>query len=137
MGEQNSLLQFKLALPLSTTTHALSLEHESFTFNSNVMSLFLLCRPVDGVHKFPAESWVSSEHGERPFFSGTFLPKDTPANLTDDRAEELAMLRVSSLRHRWQPAWRERHIVCIANTTHVCHMHCHSACGTHVLNGGQ
>ena len=42
-----------------------------------------------------ANSWVSSEHGWRVFFTGkAYLPKDTPVSLTDERQRELEGLRV-------------------------------------------
>ena len=44
-----------------------------------------------------ANSWVSSEHGWRVFFTGkAYLPKDTPVSLTDERQRELEDLRVGN-----------------------------------------
>ena len=41
-----------------------------------------------------ANSWVSSEHGWRVFFTGkAYLPKDTPVALTDERQRELERQR--------------------------------------------
>jgi len=52
-----------------------------------------LTSPQSGLSKFPVHSWVSSNHGERGFYAGTFLPKDTPPHLQDEREAELKALR--------------------------------------------
>ncbi|GIL59444.1 hypothetical protein Vafri_14121 [Volvox africanus] len=46
------------------------------------------------VHTVNANSWVSSDHGWRVFFSGfAYLPKDTPATLVDERRDELRAMQ--------------------------------------------
>ncbi|PNW74735.1 hypothetical protein CHLRE_12g512300v5 [Chlamydomonas reinhardtii] len=46
------------------------------------------------VFHFPAQSWVSSEHGWRVFFEGTaYLPAHTPPSLRDERQRELQALQ--------------------------------------------
>ena len=57
----------------------------------------LPCRQ-EGVFTFPANSWVSSRHGQRIFFEGdAYLPKDTPPALATLRKDALEALRVGAL----------------------------------------
>ncbi|GLI71453.1 hypothetical protein VaNZ11_016671 [Volvox africanus] len=46
------------------------------------------------VHTVNANSWVSSDHNWRVFFSGfAYLPKDTPPTLADERRDELRAMQ--------------------------------------------
>ncbi len=52
-------------------------------------------RSATSVNTIPVNSWVSSDHNWRVFFSGVaYLPKDTPTPLLDERRRELEELQV-------------------------------------------